>query len=97
MARQTQKEKVLKYLRKYNSITSLTMEEELSIVSPSSVISALRKLGYEIKTTWTFQIDRYGNRHTIGNYILLAITSKPEKSRASPYVLKKLTGRSRGL
>lgn len=71
MIKETKKSKVLKHLREKGSITSIQAFELYGATRLSGIIFDLKKEGYNIKTKDTDAVDRYGNKCTFANYILV--------------------------
>ena len=61
-SKQTQRERMLSYLKKNGTITVRDAIFDLNINSPAKRIQELREMGYIIKTDWivTDQRTRYG-------------------------------------
>lgn len=64
----TQKEQVLKHLKKHNRITSWDAIQLYGITRISEYIRELRREGYKIITERKDFIDRLGNKRNYGLY-----------------------------
>lgn len=67
----TKSSEVLKHLKVRGSITSLEAFELYGATRLSAIIFELRKKGYNIKTTDSTCIDRYGHRCNFAKYVLI--------------------------
>lgn len=56
----TQRDRLLRHLQDYGSITRLEAISEYGIIEAPARITELRKLGYEIKTSIVYGKNRYG-------------------------------------
>lgn len=70
MKRITQEQMVLEYLQKHKQITSWEAFIRFGITRISAKIYNLRKLGYNISTTYETKKNRYGVMVTYGIYKL---------------------------
>ena len=67
----THKERVLRYMRDFGSITSWEAFKELGVTRLSAVIFNLRKDGHEI-TSWSETVtNRYGDKVSFSRYRLI--------------------------
>lgn len=66
----TQKEMILKYMRKHGSITTLESMKKLLILDLQSHIRDLRNEGYEITDIYITKKNIYGQRSTFKRYYL---------------------------
>ncbi len=55
-----QKQKVLKYINDYGSITSWEAYSDLGIMQLGARIDGLQKDGYSFKKEWEQKLNRYG-------------------------------------
>ena len=55
-----QKQKVLKYINDYGSITSWQAYQDLGIMQLGARIDGLQKDGYSFKKEWEEKLNRYG-------------------------------------
>ena len=65
-----QRFKILGFLRKYGSLTTLQARQILGICAPAARIMELRRQGLTIDTLWTNDIDSTGQVHKVANYVL---------------------------
>lgn len=70
MQRETQKDKVLRYLKKYGSITTWESFMEHGDTRLSDKIYRLKKEGYEFDEEWVTRKNRDGYPVTFKKYIL---------------------------
>lgn len=75
----TQKEMILKYMRKHGSITTLESMKKLLILDLQSHIRDLRNEGYEITDIYITKKNIYGIRSTFKRYYLGGINEKNYK------------------
>lgn len=66
----SQKERVLNYLERYGSITSIECYEKLRIVDLQRAIFLLRKENYNIKDEWIKKENGYGRPVKFKRYSL---------------------------
>lgn len=66
----SQKERVLRYLEKYGSITSIECYEKLRIVDLQKAIQLLRKEKYNITDEWIKKENGYGRPVKFKKYSL---------------------------
>ena len=66
----TQCERVIDYMRKYDSITPLEAMRDLGVYRLASRIHDLKRLGHVIRTEQTKVPTRYGTTTTISKYKL---------------------------
>lgn len=74
--RPKQTERVLDYMRRHGSITTLDAILDLGVLRLASRISELKKDGYTIKRDWVKVKNRFGEECSILRYSL--DTDKPE-------------------
>lgn len=67
----THKERVLKYMRDYGSITSLEAFKDLGVTRLSAVIYRLKADGHEISSKPESTRNRYGDKVTFSRYRLV--------------------------
>lgn len=67
----TRKDRVLKYMRDFGSITSWEAFRELGVTRLSAVIFDLKKDGYEIASKSESTRNRYGDKVTFSRYRLI--------------------------
>lgn len=63
----TQKLRVLAYLEKYGSITSIESYEKLQIVDLQKAIQLLRKENYKITDKWIHKVNSLGKKLNLRN------------------------------
>ena len=66
-----QKQKVLKYINDYGSITSWEAYSDLGIMQLGARIDGLQKDGYSFKKEWEQKLNRYGKPVRFIKYSLL--------------------------
>lgn len=68
---QSQRQRLLDWLRSEGTITTIQAREELNIMMPAARIYELRlKDGFNIKTVWTTETTDKGYPHRVARYIL---------------------------
>lgn len=65
-----QRDRVLKYMQDFESITAAQAMADLGVYSLSSRISELKKLGFCIKKSWKKAHNRYGEEVRFKEYFL---------------------------
>lgn len=65
-----QRDRVLKYIQDFNSITAAQAIADLGVYSLSSRISELKKAGYAIKKVWVKGKNRYNEDVRFAEYFL---------------------------
>ncbi len=71
----TQRERIIKYIRDYGSITSFEAYKDLGITQLATRIKELKEEGYEFKTEWKTDKNRYGEPISYKKYYLADITA----------------------
>lgn len=71
MARVTQRDRVLQYIRDFGSITSWQAYEDLGIMQLGTRIYELKSLGYVFKKERVYKENRYGARCHFDKYMLV--------------------------
>lgn len=66
----TQKDRVLRYLKDYGSITSWEAIQQFGATRISAIIFNLKKEGYEFDEEWTSTKNRYGDSVSYKRYVL---------------------------
>lgn len=67
----TQKDRVLRHLKDFGSITSWESFTEYSITRLSAIIYNLKHIdGYDFDEEWQTRINRYGEKTSFKKYIL---------------------------
>lgn len=72
----TQRERIIKYIRDYGSITSFEAYADLGITQLATRIKELKDEGYEFSTEWINTKNRYGEPISFKRYFLEDITAK---------------------
>jgi hypothetical protein len=67
----TQKEQVLKHLKRYAGLTTLTAYDRYSITRLAARVSELRADGYEIASIPKNVVNRYGEKCRVAEYRLV--------------------------
>lgn len=67
---QAQRQRLLDYLRKEGSATTIKIRQGLNILCVAPRVFELRKAGYPIETHWLEDITPEGYKHRVANYIL---------------------------
>lgn len=67
----SKKEKVLKHLQRYGTITSWEAFQEYGATRLASIIFELRKEGHAISTCESHGVDCYGKKNTFATYKLI--------------------------
>ncbi len=67
----SQRQRILGWLRKNSSLTTLEARTELDIFHPSARVQELRAQGYNI-VTYTETVDTGKGKHRIAKYVLFA-------------------------
>ena len=70
MAKRTQADRVLEYIQKFGSITTLQAYRDLGVTRLSARIFELRARGLEIYSTNVTSKNRYGENCTYAKYYL---------------------------
>ena len=68
--KETQKNRIISYIRKFGSITSLEAYQELGITQLGARIDQLKKEGYIFKTEWKTGKNRFGEDVSFKKYYL---------------------------
>ncbi len=72
----TQRERILKYIREFGSITSWEAYEDLGITQFATRVKELKEQGYEFKTEWENKKNRYGESVMFKRYYLNDVVSE---------------------
>lgn len=72
----TQKDRILEYIRKFGSISSFEAYANLGITQLGARIDQLKKEGYEFKTEWESNTNRFGEKTDYKRYYLADIVSE---------------------
>ena len=71
----TQKQRIINYIRVYGSITSFEAYKDLGITQ-ATIIKELKEEGYEFKTEWKNDKNRYGEPRSYKRYYLADMVSE---------------------
>lgn len=66
----TQKDRIINYIRQFESISSWEAYSDLGITQLGARIDQLKKEGYEFKTKWESKKNRYGEDVSFKRYYL---------------------------
>ena len=72
----TQKDRILEYIRKFGSISSFEAYANLGITQLGARIDQLKKEGYEFRTEWESNINRFGEKTDYKRYYLIDMVSE---------------------
>ena len=72
----TQKERIIRYMREFGSISSWEACSDLGITQLGARIDGLKKDGYAFKTEWEQSKNRYGETVNFKRYYLEDIVSE---------------------
>ena len=72
----TQKDRILEYIRKFGSISSFEAYADLGITQLGARIDQLKKEGYEFKTEWESNKNRFGEKTEYKRYYLADMTAE---------------------
>lgn len=72
----TQKDRILEYIRKFGSISSFEAYANLGITQLGARIDQLKKEGYEFKTEWESNTNRFGEKTEYKRYYLVDIIAE---------------------
>lgn len=67
----TQRERIIKYIRDYGSITSFEAYKDLGITQLATRIKELKDEGYNFRTEWKVDKNKYGDTINYKRYYLL--------------------------
>lgn len=67
----TQKDRILRHLQDYKSVTSWDSFTEYGITRLSAIIFILKKEGYEFTDEWISSKNRYNEKTQFKKYILI--------------------------
>ena len=66
-----QRKRILDYLRKHGSATTIDIRHKLDVLAPAPRVHELRhKDNVNIKTTWDEAVNPDGGNHKVGRYVL---------------------------
>ena len=72
----TQKDRILEYIRNFGSISSFEAYADLGITQLGARIDKLKKEGYEFKTEWESNTNRFGEKTNYKRYYLADMISE---------------------
>lgn len=72
----TQKDRILEYIRNFGSISSFEAYADLGITQLGARIDQLKKEGYEFKTEWESNTNRFGEKTEYKRYYLADIIAE---------------------
>lgn len=72
----TQKDRILEYIRNFGSISSFEAYADLGITQLGARIDQLKKEGYEFKTEWESNTNRFGEKTDYKRYYLADMISE---------------------
>ena len=71
-----QKDRILEYIRNFGSISSFEAYADLGITQLGARIDQLKKEGYEFKTEWESNTNRFGEKTEYKRYYLADIIAE---------------------
>lgn len=72
----TQKDRILEYIRKFGSISSFEAYADLGITQLGARIDQLKKEGFEFRTEWESNTNRFGEKTDYKRYYLADMVSE---------------------
>lgn len=72
----TQKDRIINYIRQFDSISSWEAYSDLGITQLGARIDQLKKEGYEFKTEWVSNTNRFGEKTYYKRYYLADMVSE---------------------
>ena len=72
----TQKDRIINYIREFGSISSWEAYKDLGITQLGARIDQLKKEGYEFRTEWESNTNRYGEPRSYKRYYLADMVSE---------------------
>ena len=78
--RPTQNQRIIEYMRKHGSITTLEAMDRLGVARLASRICDMKRMGIPIHSTMVETVNRYGEKCRVKRYRLLdeEITTEPQ-------------------
>lgn len=70
-----QKQRIISYIRQFGSISSWEAYADLGITQLGARIDQLKKEGYEFKTEWESNKNRFGEKTEYKRYFLVDMTA----------------------
>ena len=74
--RTTQKDRIINYIRQFDSISSWEAYADLGITQLGARIDQLKKDGYKFKTEWVSNTNRFGEKTYYKRYYLADMVSE---------------------
>lgn len=74
--RTTQKDRIINYIRQFGSISSWEAYSDLGITQLGARIDQLKKEGYEFKSEWVSNKNRFGEKTEYKRYYLADIIAE---------------------
>ena len=71
----SQKDRIINYIREFGSISSFEAYADLGITQLGARIDQLKKEGYEFKTEWESNTNRFGEKTDYKRYYLADIVA----------------------
>lgn len=71
-----QKQRIINYIREFGSISSWEAYSDLGITQLGARIDQLKKEGYEFKTEWVSNTNRFGEKTDYKRYYLADIVAE---------------------
>ena len=71
----SQKDRIINYIREFGSISSWEAYSDLGITQLGARIDQLKKEGYEFRTEWESNKNRYGDKTDYKRYYLVDIVA----------------------
>lgn len=72
----TQKQRIINYIREFGSISSFEAYADLGITQLGTRIDQLKKEGYEFRTEWKSNTNRFGEKTEYKRYYLVDIIAE---------------------
>lgn len=72
----TQKQRIINYIREFGSISSWEAYSDLGITQLGARIDQLKKEGYEFKSEWVSNTNRFGEKTEYKRYYLADIIAE---------------------
>lgn len=72
----TQKDRILEYIRNFGSISSFEAYSDLGITQLGARIDQLKKEGFEFRTEWESNTNRFGEKTEYKRYYLVDIIAE---------------------
>ena len=72
----SQKDRIINYIREFGSISSWEAYADLGITQLGARIDQLKKEGYEFKSEWESNTNRFGEKTEYKRYFLVDMTAE---------------------